>query len=76
MRDTERGGDIGRSRLLEGSAMRDSIPGPRGHALSPRQRFNRGAPQVPRETLNHRKHTEGDRVGGQGDWVMGLKEGA
>ena len=35
MRDLERGRDPGRerSRLLAGSPMRDSIPGPRGHAL-------------------------------------------
>ena len=36
MRDTERGRDIdgGRSRLLEGSPMQDSILGPWDHALS------------------------------------------
>ena len=42
MRDTERGRDIGRgrSRLPERIPMWDSIPGPRDHALSKRQRLN------------------------------------
>ena len=36
MRPRERGRDIGRgrNRLLAGSLMRDSIPGPQGHDLS------------------------------------------
>ena len=39
LRDPERGGDSGRgrSRLPAGSPVRDSIPGPQGHALSRRQ---------------------------------------
>nr|XP_055192508.1 suppressor of cytokine signaling 2 isoform X2 [Nyctereutes procyonoides] len=42
MRDTERSRDTGRgrSRLHAGSPTRDSIPGPRGHALSGRYTLN------------------------------------
>ena len=42
-RDTGRG----RSRLCVGSPMRVSIPGPRDHALGPRQTLNHWATQVP-----------------------------
>ena len=53
MRDTERGRDTGRgrSRPHAGSPTWDSIPGPRGHALSQRQMLNRGAPQAARQVL-------------------------
>ena len=46
---THRGRDTGRgrSRLLAGSLMRASNPGPRDHALSQRQTFNQGATQMP-----------------------------
>ena len=45
MRDTERGRDTGRGRssLHVGSPMRNSIPGPQGHILGPRQAPNRWA---------------------------------
>ena len=50
MRDTERerGRNIGRgrSRILVGSPMRDSIPGPQDHALSQRQTLNHLATQM------------------------------
>ena len=44
----EKGRDTGRerSRLHAGSPMQDSIPGPRGHALSRRQTLNPWATQV------------------------------
>ena len=49
MRDTERGRDIGRgrSRLLVGSLIQDSIPAPQDHDLSQRQMLNHLATQVP-----------------------------
>ena len=42
MRDTERGGDIGRgkSRLPAGSPMRDLIPGLGDHDLSQKEKLN------------------------------------
>ena len=48
-RHRERGRDTGRgrSRLPVGSPMRDSIPGPKDHALSRSQTLNHGATQVP-----------------------------
>ena len=49
MRDTEREADTGRGRGRPhaGSPMRDSILGPRDHALSPRQALNHRASQAP-----------------------------
>ena len=48
-RHRERGRDTGRgrSRLLLGSLMRDSIPGPQNHDLSQRQILNHWVTQVP-----------------------------
>lgn len=50
-RHTERGRDTGRrrSRLHVRILMQDSIPGPRDHALSQRQKLNHWATQVPQE---------------------------
>ena len=49
MRDTEKGRDIGRGKsgLLAGSLMQDSIPGPWDHALSQRQMLTAEPPRCP-----------------------------